>query len=184
MCVSGSCTRPVFSLNIMMYCLYSVGAANMAMVKSGWLHRQSEQSFLKKNDHENKHSITHVVHMYFLFFPPQVPSCAAGKETGLTCGLTVVWCSTGTSRGGIWRMTSTWESTASTSAALQRVTVRDTAKHSHPACKPCFKALSLHAVLLSELTPPEGKTRDALFQIVCRDGRVISLCADGADDAL
>uniref|UniRef100_A0A3Q0S1Z9 Pleckstrin homology domain containing, family B (evectins) member 2 n=1 Tax=Amphilophus citrinellus TaxID=61819 RepID=A0A3Q0S1Z9_AMPCI len=35
-----------------------------------------------------------------------------------------------------------------------------------------------------ELNPPEGKTRDALFQIVCRDGRVISLCADSADDAL
>nr|XP_004557233.1 pleckstrin homology domain-containing family B member 2 [Maylandia zebra]XP_004557234.1 pleckstrin homology domain-containing family B member 2 [Maylandia zebra] len=35
-----------------------------------------------------------------------------------------------------------------------------------------------------ELNPPEGKTCDALFQIVCRDGRVISLCADSADDAL
>uniref|UniRef100_A0A3Q2E820 Pleckstrin homology domain containing, family B (evectins) member 2 n=1 Tax=Cyprinodon variegatus TaxID=28743 RepID=A0A3Q2E820_CYPVA len=33
-----------------------------------------------------------------------------------------------------------------------------------------------------ELNPPDGKTRDALFQIVCRDGRVISLCADSADD--
>lgn len=36
----------------------------------------------------------------------------------------------------------------------------------------------------SELNPPEGKMRDALLQIVCRDGRVISLCADSADDAL
>ncbi|XP_024114708.1 pleckstrin homology domain-containing family B member 2 isoform X1 [Oryzias melastigma] len=35
-----------------------------------------------------------------------------------------------------------------------------------------------------DLTPPEGKPRDALLQIVCRDGRVISLCADSADDAL
>ncbi|XP_028299278.1 pleckstrin homology domain-containing family B member 2 isoform X1 [Gouania willdenowi] len=35
-----------------------------------------------------------------------------------------------------------------------------------------------------ELSPPEGRMRDALFQIVCRDGRVISLCADSADDAL
>ncbi|XP_037530799.1 pleckstrin homology domain-containing family B member 2 [Nematolebias whitei] len=34
------------------------------------------------------------------------------------------------------------------------------------------------------LNPPEGKPRDALFQIVCRDGQVISLCADSADDAL
>lgn len=35
-----------------------------------------------------------------------------------------------------------------------------------------------------ELNPPEGKRRDALLQIVCRDGRVISLCGDSADDAL
>ncbi|XP_029905374.1 pleckstrin homology domain-containing family B member 2 [Myripristis murdjan] len=35
-----------------------------------------------------------------------------------------------------------------------------------------------------DLNPPEGKSRDALLQIVCRDGRVISLCADSADDAL
>ncbi|XP_072516883.1 pleckstrin homology domain-containing family B member 2 isoform X2 [Salminus brasiliensis] len=35
-----------------------------------------------------------------------------------------------------------------------------------------------------ELTPPEGKSKEALLQIVCRDGRVISLCADSADDAL
>ncbi|XP_012680825.1 pleckstrin homology domain-containing family B member 2 isoform X1 [Clupea harengus] len=36
----------------------------------------------------------------------------------------------------------------------------------------------------SELTPPEGKGRDSLLQIVCRDGRVISICADSSDDAL
>ncbi|KAJ8394999.1 hypothetical protein AAFF_G00039500 [Aldrovandia affinis] len=35
-----------------------------------------------------------------------------------------------------------------------------------------------------DLTAPEGKGRDALLQIVCRDGRIISICADGADDAL
>uniref|UniRef100_A0A3P9M1P9 Pleckstrin homology domain containing, family B (evectins) member 2 n=1 Tax=Oryzias latipes TaxID=8090 RepID=A0A3P9M1P9_ORYLA len=35
-----------------------------------------------------------------------------------------------------------------------------------------------------DLTPPEGKSRDALLQIVCRDGRVISLCADSADDVV
>lgn len=35
-----------------------------------------------------------------------------------------------------------------------------------------------------DLNPPEGKMRDSLLQIVCRDGRVISLCADSADDAL
>ncbi|XP_034736858.1 pleckstrin homology domain-containing family B member 2 isoform X4 [Etheostoma cragini] len=41
-----------------------------------------------------------------------------------------------------------------------------------------------NSVACQELNPPEGKTRDAFFQIVCRDGRVISLCADSADDAL
>ncbi|XP_035863464.1 pleckstrin homology domain-containing family B member 2 isoform X2 [Sander lucioperca] len=41
-----------------------------------------------------------------------------------------------------------------------------------------------NAVACQELNPPEGKMRDALLQIVCRDGRVISLCADSADDAL
>lgn len=35
-----------------------------------------------------------------------------------------------------------------------------------------------------ELNPPEGKKRDSLLQIVCRDGRIISLCGDSADDAL
>lgn len=35
-----------------------------------------------------------------------------------------------------------------------------------------------------DLNPPEGKMRDSLLQIVCRDGRIISLCADSADDAL
>ncbi|XP_037106021.1 pleckstrin homology domain-containing family B member 2 [Syngnathus acus] len=40
------------------------------------------------------------------------------------------------------------------------------------------------AAACQELNPPDGKTCDALLQIVCRDGRVISLCADSADDAL
>ncbi|TRY85602.1 hypothetical protein DNTS_010176, partial [Danionella cerebrum] len=35
-----------------------------------------------------------------------------------------------------------------------------------------------------ELAPPDGKSHESLLQIVCRDGRVISLCADSADDAL
>ncbi|KTF83920.1 hypothetical protein cypCar_00019375 [Cyprinus carpio] len=35
-----------------------------------------------------------------------------------------------------------------------------------------------------DLMPPEGKSKDSLLQIVCRDGRVISICADSADDAL
>ncbi|XP_023646306.1 pleckstrin homology domain-containing family B member 2 isoform X1 [Paramormyrops kingsleyae] len=35
-----------------------------------------------------------------------------------------------------------------------------------------------------DLSPPEGKGQDSLLQIVCRDGRTISICADSADDAL
>uniref|UniRef100_A0A3Q3VSL6 PH domain-containing protein n=1 Tax=Mola mola TaxID=94237 RepID=A0A3Q3VSL6_MOLML len=41
-----------------------------------------------------------------------------------------------------------------------------------------------HSSACPELNPPEGKMRDALLQIVCRDGRVISLCADSADDVV
>ncbi|XP_077963848.1 pleckstrin homology domain-containing family B member 2 isoform X4 [Gasterosteus aculeatus] len=40
------------------------------------------------------------------------------------------------------------------------------------------------AAACPELNAPEAKVRDALFQIVCRDGRVVSLCAESADDAL
>ncbi|XP_035379072.1 pleckstrin homology domain-containing family B member 2 isoform X2 [Electrophorus electricus] len=40
------------------------------------------------------------------------------------------------------------------------------------------------ATACRELTPPEGKGRHSLFQIVCRCGRVISLCAQSAADAL
>ncbi|XP_030647448.1 pleckstrin homology domain-containing family B member 2 [Chanos chanos] len=40
------------------------------------------------------------------------------------------------------------------------------------------------ATACQELTPPDGKSRDALLQIVCRNGQVISICADSADDAL
>ena len=50
-------------------------------------------------------------------------------------------------------------------------------------------SLSLVFILCScvpplDLNPPEGKGCDSLLQIVCRDGRVISLCADSSDDAL
>ncbi|KAK9518961.1 hypothetical protein VZT92_021726 [Zoarces viviparus] len=41
-----------------------------------------------------------------------------------------------------------------------------------------------NAAACQDLNPAEGKMREALFQIVCRDGRVISLCAESADDAL
>ncbi|MGH0141350.1 UNVERIFIED_CONTAM: hypothetical protein FKN15_036789 [Acipenser sinensis] len=35
-----------------------------------------------------------------------------------------------------------------------------------------------------DFQPPEGKGRDCLLQVVCRDGRTINLCAESADDAL
>ncbi|XP_077205468.1 pleckstrin homology domain-containing family B member 2 isoform X2 [Paroedura picta] len=34
------------------------------------------------------------------------------------------------------------------------------------------------------LQPPEGKSKDCLLQIMCRDGKVLSLCAESADDCL
>ncbi|XP_019904764.1 pleckstrin homology domain-containing family B member 2 isoform X2 [Esox lucius] len=40
------------------------------------------------------------------------------------------------------------------------------------------------ATACHDLKPPEGRSRDDLIQIVCRDGRVISVCGDNADDAL
>ncbi|NP_001135180.1 pleckstrin homology domain-containing family B member 2 [Salmo salar] len=40
------------------------------------------------------------------------------------------------------------------------------------------------ATACQDLNPPEGRSRDALLQIVCRDGQVISICGDSADDAL
>ncbi|XP_066565102.1 pleckstrin homology domain-containing family B member 2 isoform X2 [Amia ocellicauda] len=35
-----------------------------------------------------------------------------------------------------------------------------------------------------DYTPPEGRSRDSLLQLVCREGRTINLCAESADDAL
>ncbi|XP_052048860.1 pleckstrin homology domain-containing family B member 2 isoform X2 [Apodemus sylvaticus] len=35
-----------------------------------------------------------------------------------------------------------------------------------------------------DIQPPDGKTRDCLLQIVCRDGKTISLCAESTDDCL
>ncbi|XP_038858423.1 pleckstrin homology domain-containing family B member 2-like isoform X2 [Salvelinus namaycush] len=39
------------------------------------------------------------------------------------------------------------------------------------------------ATACQDLNPPEGRSQNALLQIVCRDGRVISICGDSADDA-
>lgn len=36
----------------------------------------------------------------------------------------------------------------------------------------------------SDFQPPEGKQRDCLLQIVCRDGKTVNLCAESADDCL
>ncbi|XP_063114849.1 pleckstrin homology domain-containing family B member 2 isoform X3 [Cavia porcellus] len=35
-----------------------------------------------------------------------------------------------------------------------------------------------------DIQPPDGKPKDCLLQIVCRDGKTISLCAESADDCL
>uniref|UniRef100_A0A5F9CJQ4 Pleckstrin homology domain containing B2 n=1 Tax=Oryctolagus cuniculus TaxID=9986 RepID=A0A5F9CJQ4_RABIT len=33
-----------------------------------------------------------------------------------------------------------------------------------------------------DIQPPDGKAKDCLLQIVCRDGKTISLCAESTDD--
>ncbi|MBZ3891722.1 Rho guanine nucleotide exchange factor 4 [Sciurus carolinensis] len=35
-----------------------------------------------------------------------------------------------------------------------------------------------------DIQPPDGKPKDCLLQIVCRDGKIISLCAESTDDCL
>ncbi|XP_004836069.1 pleckstrin homology domain-containing family B member 2 isoform X3 [Heterocephalus glaber] len=35
-----------------------------------------------------------------------------------------------------------------------------------------------------DIQPPDGKPKDCLLQIVCRDGKTISLCAESTDDCL
>eukprot|EP00063_Salmo_salar_P097207 XP_014072042.1 PREDICTED: pleckstrin homology domain-containing family B member 2-like isoform X3 [Salmo salar] len=45
----------------------------------------------------------------------------------------------------------------------------------------CINIRSANAC--QDLNPPEGRSQNALLQIVCRDGRVISICGDSADDA-
>ncbi|CAO2607831.1 Pleckstrin homology domain-containing family B member 2, partial [Lemmus lemmus] len=35
-----------------------------------------------------------------------------------------------------------------------------------------------------DIQPPDGKPRDCLLQIACRDGKTISLCAESTDDCL
>ncbi|XP_078266880.1 pleckstrin homology domain-containing family B member 2 [Rhinoraja longicauda] len=35
-----------------------------------------------------------------------------------------------------------------------------------------------------DFQPPEGKSKDCLLQILCRDGRTINLCAESPDDCL
>nr|XP_006125272.1 pleckstrin homology domain-containing family B member 2 [Pelodiscus sinensis] len=35
-----------------------------------------------------------------------------------------------------------------------------------------------------DFQPPEGRSRDCVLQIVCRDGKTINLCAESADDCL
>uniref|UniRef100_A0A8D2JZL7 PH domain-containing protein n=1 Tax=Theropithecus gelada TaxID=9565 RepID=A0A8D2JZL7_THEGE len=33
-----------------------------------------------------------------------------------------------------------------------------------------------------DIQPPDGKSKDCMLQIVCRDGKTISLCAESTDD--
>uniref|UniRef100_A0A2I3MCU1 PH domain-containing protein n=1 Tax=Papio anubis TaxID=9555 RepID=A0A2I3MCU1_PAPAN len=35
-----------------------------------------------------------------------------------------------------------------------------------------------------DIQPPDGKSKDCMLQIVCRDGKTISLCAESTDDCL
>ncbi|KAM5280576.1 pleckstrin homology domain-containing family B member 2 isoform 6-T6 [Ctenodactylus gundi] len=35
-----------------------------------------------------------------------------------------------------------------------------------------------------DIQPPDGKPKDCLLQVVCRDGKTISLCAESTDDCL
>uniref|UniRef100_A0A5F5Q058 Pleckstrin homology domain containing B2 n=1 Tax=Equus caballus TaxID=9796 RepID=A0A5F5Q058_HORSE len=35
-----------------------------------------------------------------------------------------------------------------------------------------------------DVQPPDGKPKDCMLQIVCRDGKTISLCAESTDDCL
>lgn len=39
-------------------------------------------------------------------------------------------------------------------------------------------------LFLLDIQPPDGKPKDCLLQIVCRDGKTISLCAESTDDCL
>uniref|UniRef100_A0A671E1J8 Pleckstrin homology domain containing B2 n=1 Tax=Rhinolophus ferrumequinum TaxID=59479 RepID=A0A671E1J8_RHIFE len=35
-----------------------------------------------------------------------------------------------------------------------------------------------------DIQPPDGKPKDCVLQIVCRDGKILSLCAESMDDCL
>ncbi|KAM6175841.1 pleckstrin homology domain-containing family B member 2 isoform 3-T3 [Erethizon dorsatum] len=35
-----------------------------------------------------------------------------------------------------------------------------------------------------DVQPPDGKPKDCLLQVVCRDGKTVSLCAESADDCV
>lgn len=58
-----------------------------------------------------------------------------------------------------------------------------------PSCKWDREILVIDSSYLflfpnSDFQPPEGKQRDCLLQIVCRDGKTVNLCAESADDCL
>lgn len=57
-----------------------------------------------------------------------------------------------------------------------------------PSCKCDHEILVMEnqvvSLFLTDFQPPEGKQRDCLLQIVCRDGKTVNLCAESADDCL
>lgn len=125
----------------------------------------------------------------YSIFSLKAPYFVGGKETGLTCGLMDDLCSIMINNAATWRMTSIWGLTALTFATPLLVKVIVTVAQwcrwlKLEILNNVYEYFLMCRLCLSELNPPDGKMRDALLQIVCRDGRVISLCADGADDAL
>lgn len=89
----------------------------MAMVKSGWLHRQSKY-ISPRTTLVFYYGLYrgHIVTAELCFF--KAPYFGGGRKTGLTFGVTGGLSSTMISNGVTWRMTSTWGWTALTFATL------------------------------------------------------------------
>lgn len=44
--------------------------------------------------------------------------------------------------------------------------------------------IPLFYLFFTDIQPPDGKPKDCMLQIVCRDGKTVSLCAESTDDCL